>query len=311
MYKSEKEKLEHIKRTFLKSRKLGIISITRRCNLCCAYCREKLDDWYDVLSQKALNLDLKKEDFGDLLDICKKQDFAEVLLTGGEPLEYPHLGELLLLLHKNDINFSIHTNGFSKNWTKTFSLLNKDNIKPNIHLSSELFSVLQKKIRKTDKMPIALAKKASSYGMSVELKVTIHKGIMPYIDKIEKSLLNWKKYGVRSVRFQPVVSASSNFPKELILDKSSIVIFEKLKDIKKNNKELSEIIRNTLDSFETIISFLKGSQYYKEKARVCDIKNKILFVDTDLTLKNCMSLWGKDAKKKCEHVFDLVCCSFQ
>jgi len=311
MYTTEKEKTDHIKRLFLKSRKLGIVSITRRCNLACAYCREKLDNWYDVLSQKTKNIDLQKDSFKQLVNICKEQDFAEILLTGGEPLEYPYFNDLILLLNKNNIIFSIHTNGFSKNWAETRLVLKKQNIRPNIHLSSELFIDLQKSIRKTNRLPFEFVKMFARDGMSVELKVTIHKKMMPYLKQLEKSLLYWQGIGVKSIRFQPVVSTSEYFPKELILDESSVFLFEKLIDIKESNKELGNIIRNSSDSFRTTISCLKRSDYCKKKARECDIKNKVVFVDTDLNLKNCISLWGKNSKNKCENIFDLVCCSFQ
>lgn len=311
MYKTEKEKEEHISRSFLKSRKLGIVSVTRRCNLSCAYCREKLDDWYDVLSQKTMNPDLQKENIADLIKICKEQDFAEILLTGGEPLEYPYLKDLVLSLNANNVIFSIHTNGFSKNWAETLAVLKDHNIKPNIHLSSELFLDLQKIIRKTNQLPTQLLECAVKQGMSVELKVTIHKKLMPYLEQLEESLLNWQRLGIKSIRFQPVVPISSHFPKDLILDESTIPLFEKLLDIKNNNKKLGEMIRNSSESFKTTISFLKKTDYYKKTARECDMKNKIVFIDTDLKLKNCMSLWGKNSKSRCENVFDLVCCSFQ
>lgn len=311
MYKNEKEKTDHIKRLFLKSRKLGIVSVTKRCNLCCVYCREKSDDWYDVLSQKTTNIDLQKDDFESLVKICKNQDFAEILLTGGEPLEYPHFKELVLLLNKNGIIFSIHTNGFSKNWSSILSVFKKHNIKPNIHLSSELFLPLQRDIRKTNQLPIEFVKQANIYGISVELKITVHKKMMAYVKKIERSLINWQRIGIKSVRFQPVVSTNKYFSQDLILDEFTIPLFEKLIDIKNNNKKLGEIMRNSTNSFKTTISYLKKTDYYKKIAKKCDMKNKIVFIDADLKQKNCISLWGKNLRKKCENVFDLVCCGFQ
>jgi MoaA/NifB/PqqE/SkfB family radical SAM enzyme len=311
MYKTEKEKVDHMKRLFLKSRKLGIVSITKRCNMSCTYCRGKLDNWYDVLSQKTINLDLERNNFKKLVKIFKKHDFAEVLLTGGEPLEYPYFKELILFLNINKIIFSIHTNGFSKNWNSILAVLKKHNIKPNIHLSSELFLNLQRNIRRTKQLPIKFVKQVTAQGIGIELKVTLHKRMMAHIERLEDSLLAWQCAGVKSIRFQPVVSTSEYFLHNLTLDESVVPLFEKLIDIKNNNKKLGEIIRNSVDSFRTTISYLKKTDYYKKTAKKCDMKNRIVFIDADLRLKNCMSLWGKDLRKKCENVFDLICCGFQ
>lgn len=311
MYATEKERMEHINRSFLKSRKLGIVSVTKRCNLSCAYCRGEMNEWYDVLSQNTNNIDLKKNDIPVLVEICKKQDFAEILLTGGEPLEYPYFEDLISALQSNDIIFSIHTNGFSKKWDKAFAVLRDRKIKPNIHLSSELFLGLQGDIRKCNQLPIDFLKKALGEGMSVELKITIHKGMEKYVDQLEKTLMYWKKSGVKSFRFQPVVSTGNFFPKNLILDKKSVVIFEKLIDIKKNNAELSSVIRNSIDSFRTAISFLKKTDFYLTSAKKCNIKNQIVFINTDLEIMNCQTVWGKNPNKSCVDIFDSVCCSFQ
>jgi len=311
MYATEKEKMEHVTRSFLKSRKLGIVSVTKRCNLSCVYCRGEMDEWYDVLSQNTNNIDLKKNDIPALVEICRKYDFAEILLTGGEPLEYPYFEELISALQSNGIIFSIHTNGFSKKWGRAFTVLRDKKIKPNIHLSSELFLGLQGDIRKCDQLPIDFLKKAVSEEMSVELKITIHKGIEKYVDQLEKTLMHWKMSGVKSFRFQPVVSTGKFFPKNLILDKKSVAIFEKLIDIKKNNREPSSVIRNSIDSFKTLISFLEKTDFHLSSAKKCNIKNQIVFINTDLKIMNCQEVWGKDSSKACVDIFDSVCCSFQ
>jgi hypothetical protein len=38
---------------------------------------------------------------------------------------------------------------------------------------------------------------------------------------------------------------------------------------------------------------------------------KIIFLDTDLNIKNCKTVWSRDLNKKCSEFFDFICCWFQ
>ena len=55
-------KLNLLKRDFIKEKKLVILSLTKRCNLLCTYCRSS-KSWYDSLSQFVDDVDLSKENW--------------------------------------------------------------------------------------------------------------------------------------------------------------------------------------------------------------------------------------------------------
>ena len=304
------DSMKYLRRDFLDSQRLMILSVTKRCNLRCLYCRPNNSKWYDVLSQNAHHTDFQKENWNKLLDICQKFNIGEITLTGGEPLEYPLLSELLLFLNSHNIRFSVHTNGCSKNWPDLLDFLVRYNITLNVHLSTELFVKLQKDLRGTF-LPINFIHKIVDNNMNVELKITLHKMLIPYLDKIQNNLYFWINTGIKSIRFQPIVPVGSKFPDGLELDCSFIPFLEELKWLKNNDHLLHKMIRNSPRSFEAVISLLNNSELPKGLVENCNIVDKILFINTDFKISNCKTLWGKKNDASCSDVFDMVCCGFQ
>src|SRR4030042_2500386 len=214
-------KCKYLKRDFLKEQKLIILSVTKRCNLCCKYCRTN-DIWYDILGQKSEVLDLHKEKWTELLDIYHNKNAGEILITGGEPAEYPLLKDFLLFLNKNGIRFSIHTNGVSKKWSDILLFLKNNNLNPDIHLSIELFPELQKELRGGSDLPLKFIANVKKLGLLLELKINLHQKLLSYKNQLENSLYFWIDKGVNSMFFQPIVPVGNNFPTRLKLDKSFI-----------------------------------------------------------------------------------------
>lgn len=300
---------KYLKRDFLAEQKLIILSVTKRCNLCCKYCRTN-DVWYDTLGQKSAALDLSKRKWPKLLDIYRNANAGEILITGGEPAEYPLLKEFICFLNENKIRFSIHTNGISKKWSDILSFLKNNNFRPDIHLSTELFKELQSEMRGCE-LPLQFIANVKSLGILLELKVNLHQLLLPYFNQLKKNLYFWVKKGVDSIFFQPIAPLGSHFPIGLELDKSFIPFLLKLKQLKSKDPILNKIIRKSEVSFDTIISLIEGSDLYKEVAKKCNACNQIIFLDPNLKMLNCRSLWDRDKDASCVDIFDFICCGFQ
>lgn len=293
----------------LKSQKLIILSLTKKCNLHCIYCRVNPENWYDKLSGGSEIIDLDKKQWDNLADFCKDNNIAEVLLTGGEPVEYPLFKELCLFLTSKNIKFSVHTNGSSFKWNSIIDFFNSYDIRPDIYLSLELFDDLQETLRGT-KIPYDFLDKIIKNGFWVELKITLTGLLLNKRDLLVDKLEEWADRGISSIRFQPVVPVSKDTPSNVLLDESFIPLVNLLKDCQMNNEKVGRLFRHSNLSYLSIIDYLSGNSVNKKCANSCCAKDQIIFITPDYKFMNCQSLWGKNESKTCEELFDLVCCGF-
>lgn len=101
------------------------IHLTSYCNLRCLHCV------YDIKTKKSKALSCDK--FIKLFDECEKMGVFRIILSGGEPLLYEHIDEILMDLSKRKIRVEILTNATliddkkasllsSKNFSVTYSL---------------------------------------------------------------------------------------------------------------------------------------------------------------------------------------------
>lgn len=298
---------ELLKRNFINEQKLVILSITKRCNLNCLYCRKSPWEWYDVLSQNSNLLDLPIEDWNKVKEIYEKYNVAQILLTWWEPLEYPHLSDFINFLINNWIKFSLHTNWVSNKINNIFDKIVKNNI--NIHMSIELFEEHQKIVRGWSKYPIELISKLVQNWINVELKITLHQLMVYKKNEIEERLNYFMNLWVKSIRVQPVWETWDNFDKSIILNESFIDFLNKFIEIKKMDK-YKDFIRNSIQSLEAPIKLLNKDNI-SYIADNCNMDKKIIFLDTDLNIKNCKTIWHRDLDKKCSDFFDFICCWFQ
>lgn len=297
--------ITYLQRNFMhKDGRLLILSVTKYCNMACKYCKPTPDFTYDRLSLPSSLIHLPKEDFFKIKEICSKKNVREVTLTGGEPVEYPYLLDLMIFLKENNIRFSLHTNGTSRNWASVVEFFKQNKFCPDIHISVELFDELQKEIRGKD-MPYDLIKDLVNVGCNIELKVTIHQKLLPWINKIENSLNDFMNCGVNSIRIQPVFFPC-NLVTPLRLNKSGAEIFSKFLEIKKNSK-YTNFIRNTDENLLLTIKMLQEDDISKIDKPSCVAKDKVVFMQPDGQQVNCLELWGK---KDCQKEFDLICCGF-
>jgi MoaA/NifB/PqqE/SkfB family radical SAM enzyme len=301
---------KYLKREFLEDQKLIILSVTKRCNLYCQYCRTK-DEWYDVLGQKSETIDIPKRKWRQVLNICQNANAGEVLVTGGEPVEYPLLKEFLQFLSENKIRFSLHTNGISKKWFDILNFFRNNNLHPDIHLSIELFEDLQKEMRSGSSLPLQFIAGVKKLGLLLELKINLHQKLLSYKDRLKENLYSWAERRIDSIFFQPIVPVGKNFPSELEINKSFIPFLLELKKLKLEDPVLSKVIRKSAIGIDVIISFIEQTNLYKEIAEKCDVCNQIIFINPDLKILNCKTLWERERNAPCSKFFDFICCGFQ
>lgn len=299
-----------LKREFLEDQRLIILSVTKRCNLYCRYCRTK-DVWYDALGQKSEIIDIPKRKWRQVLNICRNANAGEVLVTGGEPAEYPLLKEFLHFLSENKMKFSLHTNGISKKWFDILNFFQDNNYYPDIHLSIELFEDLQKEMRGSSNLPLQFIVDVKKLGLLLELKINLHQKLLSYKDRLKENLYSWVERGVDSIFFQPIVPVGKNFPSGLEIDKSFIPFLLELKKLKVEDPTLSRVIRKSAIGLDVIISFIEQTNLYKETAEKCDVCNQIIFINPDLKILNCKTLWERERDVPCSKFFDFICCGFQ
>lgn len=82
-----------------------ILNVTNGCNSDCLYC----------LNKEYLSEDLRFDEWENFINILNAKKIASVILSGGEPLLYPHIYDIIDLLHKHNIRVNIISNGILVN----------------------------------------------------------------------------------------------------------------------------------------------------------------------------------------------------
>ena len=297
----------YVRREFLATRRLVILSLMQACDLDCIYCRGG-DDWYDRLAQLTDHKLFPRESWPRFLELCRDADVAEVLLTGGEPSLYPHLSDFVELLHQHQIRAALHTHGLTKRLPALLDHVHRRSIPMNFHLSVEMFEEDQRDLRGSA-VPLGFLREAAGRGYTVELKMVLHQRLSARIDQIRDRLRWWVAQGARSIRFQPVVPAGES--RALALEPSFLAVLDLLDDLRANDPEVGALFRNSEKSFDATRSVLLGAERHEKYALDCNIVNQILFVTTDFRFLNCKTLWAKREDVPCPEIFDYVCAGYQ
>ncbi len=82
-----------------------ILNMTNRCNSDCLYCSNK----------EFSSDDLSYDEWVNFINVLSDKKIASVILSGGEPLLYPNIYEIINLLHQHKIRVNIISNGILVN----------------------------------------------------------------------------------------------------------------------------------------------------------------------------------------------------
>jgi len=148
-------------------------------------------------------------------------------------------------------------------------------------------------------------------GLLLELKINLHQKLLFYKNRLKENLYFWVEKGVDSIFFQPIVPIGRSFPHGLEIDKFFTPFLLELKKLKVEDPVLSKVIRKSAIGIDVIISLIEGTSLYKEVAEKCNVYNQITFIDPDLKILNCRTLWKRKKGIPCSKFFDFICCGFQ
>jgi len=103
-YKERMLKTRQKYKTSLQRGGIGNIAfiLTSRCNFSCKHCLRNFDSGFDLPFEIAQKVIVS----------AKKFNYSNICLTGGEPLLYPRLRDLVDLITGNDLWFSVVSNGY-------------------------------------------------------------------------------------------------------------------------------------------------------------------------------------------------------
>ena len=87
--------------------KTAVVKPTMKCVCRCTACQSRAKGWWSSDAQS-----LKSAQWQDILSQLEKIGFEVVTISGGEPLLYPHLAEMIRSVRDHDMVPILNTNGF-------------------------------------------------------------------------------------------------------------------------------------------------------------------------------------------------------
>ena len=257
-----------------KNRKL-LIEITLNCNSQCIYCYN---------SKNKDNLEINIEQFLLPVNFIKKQNFNQVVITGGEPLlEYNKLKKIFDY-YKGEMKEQILiTNGLLLTQKKINELIESGMTKLCIScdgVSEKTQFELRKTHAKKIWSKIEEAKQAIDERIQFELLYTLT-SINSSKSDIEKFVMKSKKEEIESIKFQPITCDLNPDIKKLDL------VFEKFVEIINTLEEKRDewMVSNSQDFFKH--SKILINNKLMNKQLICPIPESNLFIDYRGQIKKC------------------------
>lgn len=255
------------------------LSLTEACNFCCPYCRPK-----EITAATQTNL-LSPEEWMTILEALHNIGIRAVRLTGGEPLLYPYLDDLLGAIHQSgwfeDISMTTNASLLESRVAHLKELgLNRVNISLD-SLDSYVFSQC---IGKENQMELVLAgiKASLDVGLdSVKINTVLTR---PWSDQEILSLLEYmqeKSVIWRFIEYMPFQGHTYNSP-----------TFQDWK------KQIEHLTGGPLEEISSVIGFGPATYYRLPSGQVlgfifsmshgyCDSCNRIRFT-SDGKLRLCL-----------------------
>jgi MoaA/NifB/PqqE/SkfB family radical SAM enzyme len=283
-----------------------IWAITSNCNLHCRGCS---------FPKEKVKHNVKFEDIAKAVAFFRKNNVRMVALTGGEPLIYPHLEEILMQLKKEKIVVGyIATNGTLLTQEKARMLAKYDVNIIGLSVNLDYFLLTGKKreqeterIRKVTRL--LKDSKINFYGGVILSKVT---------KDVRKTCSIMQSLGIDCISFSyPQLEQKSSYraaSDDELLDltrKEADSIVRQIRQIKREGKVKVYNTFQSLDEFE---------RYYQGKEMMfgCMAGRRMFYLDWDLDLYKCFTLPKKignlskvrrlpecnaDCKKCLQHAF--------
>ena len=184
-----------------------IFSVTTKCNFSCKHCLR------DLKNTKDLPLEIAKK----VIQGAKKYHFNHAVLTGGEPLLYPHFKEIIELLIQNNYRFGLTTNGYNFNLFADFF----KKTRPNISFIGFSVESINKEEHDAIRHPGSFQKLLESFSLCREFKIPFRiltaASLRNYRDLFNIALFA-KKKGASAFVVTTVLPCPRSVDNNLVLD---------------------------------------------------------------------------------------------
>ena len=249
-----------------------IFILTTKCNFSCKHCLR------DLKNTKDLPLEIAEK----VIQGAKKYHFNHAVLTGGEPLLYPHFKEIVEILIQNDYRFGLTTNGYNFNLFADFF----KKTRPKISFIG--FSVESTNEEEHDALrhPGSFQKLLESFSLCRELKVPFRiltaASLRNYKDLFNIALFA-KKKGASALTVTTVLPCPRSVDNNLILDAA------KRNELFLTLRKMPKIIK-----FPIIIAADIRTQSNISLCHAVDLKE--ITVDADGSLVQCCEVANFDSE---------------
>ena len=260
----------------------AVWEITLKCNINCLHCGSSAN------SNKRIN-ELSTDEALDLIEQLADIGCKRVVLSGGEPFLRKDWAVLALRIRDLGMNVTFISNGYVVN-DDTVDLLKVIN-PSGVGISldggcAETHDYIRGKKGVFDRAVSAL-NKLSKAGFYTSAVTSVHKKNIAELDKILEILID---NGVSAWQIQSA-TPQGRMPVELAIDEDEFYYLAKY--IAEKRKRY----KNIIDIFEAdcigYYSTLSKDLYYKEW-RGCQAGMRILGIESDGTIKGCLSLHGEE-----------------
>ena len=215
------------------------IEITKSCNLRCIHC-------YDDAQFGNSSNHLTNSELTDIIDKCDELGVIDFVITGGEPLMYDGILDILNYIKKRRMDFSLFTNGtlLQEETVKELSKLNPEYVAVSVDSLNE---DVYKKIRGGGSLKKVLGniKLMIKEGINVRINSTIFKGINDGEEEINFLINSLKQMGVGLIAIGDVMDygrADITYIPDLDINKKIKMAFGDSGEIKQLDSHSHELL---------------------------------------------------------------------
>ncbi len=268
------------------------VYITKKCNLSCPYCYNKINSSAALMEDKNVINRIKFL----LDDLLEKKKIESIMFTGGEPLLAEETYNLINYF-KGRAKLAVYTNGTLLSYENIKRLSGVD-IKISLHGSMKLEDNLKKY---TDMVSILESEKIR-YGFIYMVTAENYK----HLHDVYLLLRSASKHGGFSMKYQPLVIERKDTKENLMLWKKLSLYNLSLEKWGLFEKEIKRIItyekENPLPSKNPVFPFNEGSidyfdllkDFYLHKKKKLTCHNvPIIIFGSDGHVRPCMFLFDK------------------
>lgn len=247
--------------------KYCILEITSCCLLNCSHC---------YLGEKKTTY-IEKNYVLKIIDELSKNGCDYIQLTGGEPLLYPYIKEIIDAINRNGIRLAITTSGYLDNdYLSIFQILKSFRKDCFLQVSIDGFEETHNKIRgKKDAFnkSVEFIKKAIANEIEVQIAYVVQ---AKNIDDVEIIIQYFKSIGVSRIRFTTLMEAGFGRKEDVV-----------------NNQAVNEMVNHYSELYKTSTFDVLTSEdsvevITKRITPNCGCGSEMITIDSELNLLNCV-----------------------